>query len=69
VPWLVQGEFAAAWEPERRDEAPALVADRLGALDALCAQRLDRGANVVSHQEELVARVPIGGMHGELGRR
>jgi hypothetical protein len=69
MPWLVQGELAAAWEPQRRDEAPARVGDLVCEPGPFCTQRLDGGADVVAHQVELVAHLPISGMRSEFGWR
>lgn len=67
VPWLVKSELAAAGQPERRHQAEALIADVLGELDPLVAQRPYRRTNVLAHQIQLVVGGPVGGMGSELG--
>ena len=67
--WLVEGKLATAGQPKRRHQAEALVADLLRELDPLGAQLLDRRANVVAHQVQLVVGIAVGGMGGQLGGR
>jgi DNA-binding CsgD family transcriptional regulator len=69
VPRLVDRELAAVRQPDRGQQAPALVGDVPGHLDALGAQLGQGGADVVAHQVQLVAGVSIGRVHGQLGGR
>jgi hypothetical protein len=67
--WLVESDLATAGQPKLRQQAEALVADLLRELDPLGAQLLDRRANVLAHQVQLVVGIAVSGMSGKLGGR
>ncbi len=67
MPGLVDGELCAVRQPDRRQQAPALVGDVAGHLDAVAPQLGQRGVNVVAHQVQLMVAGPVGRVHGQLG--
>src|SRR6266568_851997 len=64
---LVEGELRAVGQPDRGQQAPALVGDLLGDRHALGPQAGERLVDVVAHQVQLMAAL-AGGVHGKLGR-
>jgi DNA-binding CsgD family transcriptional regulator len=68
VPWLVDRELGAVRQPDRRQQAPALVGDVPGHLDALRPQLRERSLDVVAHQVQLVMAGPALRMDRQLGR-
>src|SRR5437867_7958830 len=65
---FVDADRPAARQRHVRHAAPALSVDRT-AGDLALAHRRDERADVVDEEEELVAAVLLGGMHGDLGGR
>jgi hypothetical protein len=68
VPRLVDGEFLAVGQPDRRDQPPSLVGNVAGYRHALGPQFGQGGVDVIAHQVQLVAASPVGRVNGELGR-
>jgi transcriptional regulator with XRE-family HTH domain len=69
MPRLVQPEFTAARQPDRRHEAEPLIADGPGDVDALGLQLSDGRVDVVAHEVELVPAGLVRGMGCQLSRR
>ena len=69
VPRLVDRELAAIRQPNRGQQAPALVGDVPGHLDALRAQLGQGGVDVVAHQVQLMTGGSLGRVDGQLGGR
>src|SRR6266487_961583 len=69
VPWLVERQIRAARQLNRGEEPPALVADRVGDLDAPGGQVCQRLLDIFAHQVELVLPQPVSGVDGDLGWR
>src|SRR6266487_6513895 len=69
VPWLVERQIRAARQLNRGEEPPALVADRVGDLDAPGGQVCQRLLDIFAHQVELVLPRPASGVDGDLGWR
>ena len=67
MPGFVQVQFATARKPERCQESEALVGNLPRELDALVRELMNRGADVVAHQVQLVALVEVGWMRSVLG--
>jgi hypothetical protein len=67
--WLVDREFPAVWQADRRQEPPSLIGDITRHLDAFGLQLGEGGMNVVTHQIKLVAAVAVSRMNSQLGRR
>jgi hypothetical protein len=64
-----RAELDPAGEADGRQQAPALVADRPGDLDALGPEGGHGGGDVVAQQIQLGPAAFLGGVDGELGRR
>ena len=64
---LVDGEFGAVRQPDRRQQAPALVGGLPRDRDALGLEPRERLVDVVAHQVQLMAAL-VGGVHSKLGR-
>src|SRR6266480_1397069 len=69
MPWLVESQLAAAGQPECRHQPETLIAELLRELDAPALQLLDRRANVLGHQIQLVVGIPVSGVGRKLGGR
>src|SRR5215813_8212683 len=69
MPWLVERQLRAAWQPDRGEQSPALITDGSRRLDTLGRELVERGPDVVTHQVELVLGLIVGRMRGDLGRR
>ena len=68
MPGLVERKFFAVRQADRRQQPPALIGYPAGYLDAFVLQLSESGLDVVTHQVQLVTAVPVGRMHGQLGR-
>ena len=65
---LVERKVGSARQPDRCEQSPALIANRLRDLDSLGSELGELLLEVVAHEEELVFRFALGGMHGDLRR-
>ena len=65
---LVQPDLPGAGHLQPRQQAPPLVGDRGGELDAAFGQLPDSALDVTAHEEELVAPL-LAGMHRKLAGR
>jgi hypothetical protein len=66
---LVQAEFAAARQDDRRQQTERLVAHRMGQLDTFGLQLFDSCMHVVAHEVELVVISALSRMGSELRGR
>jgi len=67
VPGLVDRELAAVRQADRGEQAPAHIGDLLRDFGSLTLQLGEGGVDVVAHQVELVAALPVGRVDGKLG--
>ena len=66
MPWLIHPDLTATGQAKAGEPSPTLLGDVLGELNAPVAKLLHRGFHVVAHEVQLVARRPVGGVHGQL---
>ena len=69
MPGLVDREFTAVRGADRGQQSPPLIGDILRDYRSLGLELDQRAPDVVAHQVELLAALPVGGMNGQLGRR
>jgi hypothetical protein len=69
MPWLVQSELGAARHPNGGEQAPSPVGDWVHVLHSSVGQIGERALDVVAGEIELVSRLAVSGMDGDLGRR
>jgi hypothetical protein len=68
MPGLIDGKFRAVWQPDRCQQAPALIGDLLRDFGPLAPQLGKGGADVIAHQVQLMTAVTVGWMNSKLGR-
>ena len=69
MPGLVNREFRAIWQADRREQPPALVGHFPCHFDSPGPQVGEGGLDVITHEVKLVAAFAVGRVDSELGRR
>ena len=65
MPGLVDGEFRAVWQADRREKPPALVGHFPCHFNSLAPQVGEGGLDVVAHEVKLVTGLTVGRVNGK----